>query len=324
MDTEDLGNPDPPLLQGPALGQGLEPLIRSACDDRLSPITWFRTDWQHGGAATGRARLIDETGEAHEVMIKIPVSPRELTWLRRLQGNPSVPVLHASGDVLGGYDLAWVIIEWFPFGPLGKKWHCDHFARSCTSAAHFHDSAHKFPIDKPAPREDWETLIRRSRTAIQTQSISNANEWKNALKQLSRRLSHMVEFWRNRTPLEWIHGDLHLANCMSRVSMEEGPVSLIDLAEVRPGHWIEDAIYLERIYWSRPSRLKDNSPVKHLARARKALGLDVSEDHPRLADIRRALYAATCPAFLRTEGGAHLKASLVQLQASLGRIPLRG
>ena len=322
MDTEDFANPNP--LQGPALGQGLEPRIRSTCGDRLSPITWFRTDWQHGGAATGRATFTDESGKESQVMIKIPVSPRELKWLRRLQGTPSIPVLYASGDVLGEYDLAWVIIEWFPFGPLGKKWDPNHFSRSCDSAAHFQASAKEFPIDKPVPREDWDILIRRSRDAIQTQSISHANEWKNALKKLSRRLDHMVEFWRNRTPLEWIHGDLHLANCMSRVSMNEGPVSLIDLAEVRPGHWIEDAIYLERIYWSRPSRLKDNSPVKHLAHARKALGLDVSEDHPRLADIRRALYAATCPAFLRTEGGAHLRASLAQLHTSLDRIPLRG
>ncbi len=324
MDNEAAGKPDPAPLQGPALGQGLESLIRSTCGDQLSSITWFRTDWQHGGAATGRAILSDDAGNETQVMVKIPVSPRELTWLRRLQGDPSVPVLYESGDFLRGYDLARVVIEWFTFGPLGKKWHPEHFSRSCTSAAEFHACAQQFPIDKSPPREDWDDLIRRSRNAIHTQSISNANQWKNALKKLSRRLDYLVEFWRNRTPLEWIHGDLHLANCMSRVGMNEGPVSLIDLAEVRPGHWIEDAIYLERIYWSRPSRLKDNSPVKHLARARKSLGLDVSEDHPRLADIRRALYAATCPAFLRTEGGTHLKASLACLEDSLDRIPLRG
>ena len=47
--------------------------------------------------------------------------------------------------------------------------------------------------------------------------------------------------------------------------------------------------------------LPNNSPIKHRAAARKARGLEVGSDYPRLADIRRALYAATAPAFLKSK-----------------------
>ncbi|MFP3422344.1 hypothetical protein R0K19_23525, partial [Bacillus sp. SIMBA_161] len=40
---------------GGPLGATLEPIVRAACGGRLSPVTWFRTDWQRGGAATGYA-----------------------------------------------------------------------------------------------------------------------------------------------------------------------------------------------------------------------------------------------------------------------------
>jgi len=30
---------------------------------------------------------------------------------------------------------------------------------------------------------------------------------------------------------------------------------LIDLAEAGPGHWVEDGVYLERLFWGRPGLL---------------------------------------------------------------------
>ena len=55
---------------------------------------------------------------------------------------------------------------------------------------------------------------------------------------------------------------------------------LIDLAEVRPGHWVEDAVYLERLHWARPERLKGRNPVKLLAAARRRLGLEIGRIIP--------------------------------------------
>ena len=310
-------------LAGPALGQGLEPFLREACGQRLGPVTWFRTDWQHGGAATGRAQLRQGDGSEIEVVAKLPVSLTELRWLGRLQNAPEplpIPRLLESGLTLAGYDLAWVVVEWLPKGPLGTKWRDLHIQRTCEAAAAFHAEASRFEIDRELRIEDWSDLLARSRQAIRTQAIIGANRWKMAHKTLSRKLEKLVADWRTREPIGWLHGDLHLANAMSRDSLEEGPVCLIDLAEVRPGHWIEDAIYLERLHWARPARLKNNSPTTHLASARKARGLEVGSNYPRLADIRRALYAATAPAFLRTEGGAHLDASLEQLEHALDRL----
>ena len=105
---------------------------------------------------------------------------------------------------------------------------------------------------------------------------------------------------------------------MSRHSIEDGPGCLIDLAEVRAGHWIEDAGYLERQLWARPERLKRHKPVRLVAAARKRLGLPVSADDARLATIRRLLLAASAPKFLRSEGHPkHLEACLSRLERGL-------
>ena len=96
MDKEADSTGPSPLLAGPALGQGLEPFLREACEDRLGPVTWFRTDWQHGGAATGRARLRLEDGSEAEVVVKLPVSLTELRWLDRLQSAPILSRFRSS------------------------------------------------------------------------------------------------------------------------------------------------------------------------------------------------------------------------------------
>jgi len=107
------------------------------------------------------------------------------------------------------------------------------------------------------------------------------------------------------------------------VSVQSGDVILIDLAEVRPGHWAEDAVYLERQLWARPDRLKMTRPVKAMAQARRKHGLHNEPLSHELADIRRVLMAATSPAFLKTEGHPrHLAGALDQLEAAMTRLHL--
>ncbi|MCH2160835.1 MAG: aminoglycoside phosphotransferase family protein [Phycisphaerales bacterium] len=308
-----------------ALGQGLEPFVRTACEDKLGEVIWFRTDWQHGGAATGRAEWRDDDGQATKVVVKLPVNQTELRWLQRLQpeepsASSPIPRLFASGEVLNGYDLAWVVIEWFPCGPLGTHWHDQHITRMCDAAAAFQAVAEPYPIDRNPRMEDWPELLKQARQSVKSQAIDQKSRWKKAHKAISRQLDKLVTRWRAREPIGWMHGDLHLANGMSRDSMESGPVCLIDFAEVHPGHWVEDAVYLERLNWARPERLRTTSPLKAMAEARKRHGLANGDDHPHLADLRRALYAATAPAFLRTEGGLHLAASLDRLEQALQRL----
>ena len=306
------------------LGHSLAPALRRVNADHLGPITWFRTDWQRSGASTGRAIWTSNDGTESEVVVKIPVSEREFRWLWWLQDTPApspVPRLYASGDTLEHYHLGWVIIEHLPFGPLGAHWHDDHLERITLAAAQFQAAASVHPVDRDLKHEDWEGLFKRSREAARGRDLTAVTRWRKALKTASKHLDQIVEQWHHRAPIGWIHGDLHLANGMSREAGEDSPVVLIDLAEVRPGHWVEDAVYLERLHWARPERLQGRNPVKLLAAARRRVGLEIGSDHPRLADIRRILLAACVPAFLRTEGvPTYVQAALGQLEDGLRRI----
>lgn len=303
------------------LAASLAPLIIESCEGRLSEIRWFKADWQRGGAATAIASYTDDDGERQAVVVKLPIGERELTWTRRLQrpGRDGVIArLFASGDVLGGYDLAWIVIERFEYGPLGKQWHEGHIPRICEAAARFYESASAFPIDHCPLGEDWSRHLKDASRTVKLNKLEHHQRWNKAIKALRSKLDTLTAAWDSRDTNQWVHGDLHLANAMCRADGDEAPVSLIDLSEVRAGHWIEDAVYLERQLWAAPRRLRPHSPVRTLAKARKALGLPVESDYPRLAMIRRALLAATAPRFIRSEGHPrYLEACLERLERSL-------
>ncbi|HVZ93050.1 MAG TPA: phosphotransferase, partial [Phycisphaerales bacterium] len=122
----------------------------------------------------------------------------------------------------------------------------------------------------------------------------------------------------------WCHGDLHPGNLMRRDGASawgpEGNV-LLDFAETHPGHWVEDAVYLERIYWGRPQALNGVKPVQLIAKARRAIGLDANDDYATLANVRRVLMAATSPAFMHHEGRRpYLHAAIEVLEKTLPQV----
>lgn len=308
-----------------SLASSLAPLVAEACDGRLSEIRWFKTDWQRGGAATGHATFQLPDGGVAPVILKMPVVRRELIWTKRLQNPnddaPVVPKLYACGETINGYDLAWIVIECFEHGPLGLQWNDDHVARVAEAAARFYKAASAFPVDQGPRVEDWHDLLRQASENVKTNNVASRQQWTGAIKTLRQRLDKLLEEWNARDVNQWLHGDLHLANAMSRVSLHSGPVCLIDLAEVHAGHWIEDAVYLERQFWARPDLLKATKPVKAIADARKQFGLCVESDYPRLAMIRRALLAATAPKFIKSEGHpAYLEACLKRLEIALNEL----
>ncbi|MCP3903659.1 MAG: phosphotransferase [Planctomycetes bacterium] len=309
------------LADSRTLASSLVPVLDHACGGRLGPITWFKADWQRGGAATGTATYRDDDGE-QPVVIKLPVVERELLWTRRLQqavpDDPVVPHLYDSGIELGGYDLAWLVMERFEHGPLGLHWHEDHLPRIAEAATRFHALAEPIEVDQPPRVEPWEELVAESQASVKLNAVEEPRRWTTALKALRDRLDEIVAEWRDRDVRQWLHGDMHLANAMSRHAMDAGSVSLIDLAEVHAGHWLEDAVYLERQLWARPKRMKRHKPVKLIAAARRRLGLTVEEDYPRLAMIRRVLLAGTAPSFIRSEGNPkHLAACREWLEKGL-------
>ena len=311
-----------PLSSGThGLAAGLADQLAEACEGRLGAITWFKADWQRGGAATGTARFRLDDAEEVPVVVKLPVVQRERMWTSRLQRDDEqavVPKLYAAGETLGGYDLAWIVIEHFPHGPLGLHWHDQHIERIADAVARFYAAASAYPVDEPPKIEAWDDLLRDAQQSVRINDIANSRRWKSAMKTLRGRLTDLVSEWRARPVGDWLHGDLHLANAMSRESLEAGTVYLIDMAEVRAGHWVEDAVYLERQLWARPQRLRAVKPVKAIADARRRRGLTVEEGYPRLAMIRRALLAATAPRFLKTEGHPkHLEACLDWLERAV-------
>ena len=312
-----------------ALAATLEPVLRESCQNCLGPLTWFKTDWQRGGAATATAEFaIASGGDPVPVVVKLPVVPRELTWTQRLQvpdaqpdEDPVVARLLASGMELGGYDLAWMVIEKLPHGPLGMHWDDEHIPRIAEAAVHFQLDASHFPITQPAKREPWDELIPKARQNVKDNALQHTQRWNQALKALSARLDGLVHEWRARAIADWLHGDIHLANAMARSADPSAPVVLVDLAEVHPGHWVEDAIYLERQLWPRPERMKQHKPMRSFVDARRRHGLPVDDDYPRLAHIRRILLAATAPCYLKSEGHpVYLEACLDRLEASLGQV----
>jgi len=303
------------------LGDELEPLLRDACGGRLGKIAWFRADWQRGGARTGRSTFRVEDGREVDVVVKVPVGPNEFTWNRRLQpgevqqhepkqkplqspdpGYPVYPTLHASGSSLGPYDLAWIVIERLSEGPLFSLRREDAMELMADAAARFYLQSSIYPVDKPPKTEDWTDLLEKARENAQCNQIHQVQRWNSLIKKVQAIADDLRAEWDARPCVDWCHGDLHPANAMSRSKKPGDPAMLIDLAGVHAGHWIEDALYLERLYWPLAEYVKKHPPLKLIAQARTRYGLPVNNGYCRLADIRRLYFAATAPAFLVSEG----------------------
>jgi len=153
--------------------------------------------------------------------------------------------------------------------------------------------------------------------------MAEEQRWNEALKSVQRIIARLVDRWNARPINAWCHGDLHPGNAMrrGRASPGEGCV-LIDLALVHPGHWVEDAVYLERLYWAKPELLCGAKPVSAIARHLREAGRIGPEDYSGLANIRRCLMAATVPLYLEHEGHPkYVHAALEVLERVLPLLP---
>ncbi|QNN20760.1 phosphotransferase [Planctomycetales bacterium ZRK34] len=302
------------------IGTALAPALVSACESRISPIRWFRTDWQAGGAVTGFTTYKTDDEVERPAVVKFPVPPQELQWLRRLQPDQHehgqiVPQLFASGEALAGYDLAWVIMQQLEHGPLDGQWHGAEFDLLVNVAGRFYAAAELHPATGEPRREPWADFLKRARQAVRDNGWPEAQRWNVALKAFQKKLKKLMKVWDERDTAHWCHGDLHLGNAMTCHPAPEGPAFLFDLARIHIGHWIEDAVYFEHLFWSQPQRLGDRDIVKLISNERKQRGLRAEPNWPRLANIRRALVAAVAPADpMRAAHPHHLHASLEKLE----------
>ncbi len=307
------------LTDHSALAVALEPALIQACDGDLSRIEWFRSTWQSGGAATGRARFALTDGRSTDVIVKLPVGPAEYVWTRGMEGMDApegahceltlgcTPRVFAAGLELGGYDLAWLVVERLPGHPLSHRMDQQAAHDLLESAAEWYERAARLrPVDREPPRRDWAGVLGRAREALKNAEIPYRHRWVEAVKHVQRALPRLVDRWESRPINAWCHGDLHPGNAMRRApdpgENGSGKVVLIDLALVHPGHWVEDALYLERLYWGHAELLHGVKPVSTLARIFRDRGLQTDEDYTMLANVRRVLMAASVPAFLAREG----------------------
>ena len=301
-------------------GAALAPVLLELCGSKLAGVNWFRTDWQRGGALTGYATWTDDAGP-HDAVVKFPVPPKERRWLVQLSSDDVTPRVFAHGSELGGYDMAWVVMERLPHGPLGTPWGAQAYALLAEAAANFYARARLIPMGDPPAHRDWTGLLKRAKASISKDTIDDSQRWRKALKAAGKRLPDWLDTWRKRDTGFWCHGDLHPGNAMSRSpapapgSKAGGPAVLFDLACVHPGHWVEDAVYLEHLYWAAPKSLHGAKPVKLIAQHLRDYGLAPGGNWPDLANIYRALLAMTTPAQRHAMlGTAHTAASLKVLE----------
>jgi aminoglycoside phosphotransferase (APT) family kinase protein len=302
----------------------------------LGPVEWFHATWQRGGACTGFSTFrLHDGGPAIEVMVKLPVGPVELHWTRALGAcdarsfaDPTslaraTPRVLACGDALGGYGVAWLVVEKLAGPHMPKHMDAGEVTELIAATLEFHASAAPVMAIAPKPASpDWEALVERSRETCKNHVIAGEQHWNDMLRKVQRALPALRATWERRPVTTWCHGDLHPGNAMRRIVTLGGadpgafgaksPLVLIDLALVHPGHWSEDALYLERQYWGNAELLHGIKPVSLLARLRRERGLPV-DDYATLANARRILMAACAPAMIEREGNQKYLAAAIEL-----------
>lgn len=336
--------PDLHAAERSSLAAMLEPVLRNACQGRLSEVRWFRSAWQAGGASTGFATFSVDGAEPAPVVVKLPVGPSEYRWTTALGGMPHLaerildgpmsddeshlievspgfacatgptPRVYAAGTELNGYDLAWIVVERLSGDPLNKNLSRGMFEDLLTTAVEWYIAAERVkPIASAStiPKKDWAKLLTQAKETLPDCGINELNRWKEVVKHTAKLLPRLLDIWHTRPINTWCHGDIHPGNAMRRTlpnTSSDQPLTpsrrcvLIDLALVHPGHWVEDAAYLERLFWGRSDLLDGLKPVSFMAQALRQHGQETSEDYALLAHVRRTLMAACVPCFLTHEG----------------------
>jgi hypothetical protein len=314
------------------LGATLAPVLAQACSGKLSDIAWFHSTWQHGGAATGFATWRTSTQEI-PVLVKFPVGAIEHRWTSELGvcdaesfenscPHSCTPRVLASGTELGGYDIAWLVIEKLPGHALTHGLTSQDVNDLLAAATDFHESTARCraPADPPAPPK-WDELLEKSREATRKGMVAEAQRWNEAVKKVQKALPVLKARWAARPINTWCHGDLHPGNAIRRSAQSDGSPGrcvLIDLAMVHAGHWVEDGVYLERLYWGRSEQLCGVKPVSTLAKLRRERSLPLESNYSELAALRRVLMAACVPVYAAREGHPkYTHAALETLETTL-------
>ena len=108
-----------------------------------------------------------------------------------------------------------------------------------------------------------------------------------------------------------------MGNALTRRPPPDGPALLIDFALTHPGNWVEDAVYLEHLYWARRDELGQRRLCRQIAQERKRHGLVVERDWSQFAQVHRALLAMAAPTTAHLGGPRYLEAALEVLEQAV-------
>ena len=182
-----------------SLAAALEPALVQACDGDLSDIEWFRSTWQSGGAATARAKFSLTNGRSADVIVKLPVGPAEYRWTTGMEGldapegphceleHGCTPRVFAAGLELGGYDLAWLVVERLAGHPLSHGFDAQSAEEMLVAAVDWYARAGNLrpitPADKP-PKKDWAALLARAASVLEDDDvIADQDRWRAVVSQ---------------------------------------------------------------------------------------------------------------------------------------------
>ncbi|WP_161606223.1 aminoglycoside phosphotransferase family protein [Microlunatus speluncae] len=254
-----------------------EPALRGLAD-----LAVFGAEWGSSGlhfAGTWTASGV-------EVILKVGVSPAQRWWTEVIaREDPGLaPMLFGSGSQLGDIELGWTLTERLP-GGLHPGWGGLEFGMLMAAGARFHQFARRHSAGPHST-----TTVADVAAWIRSAIVRGAPGPAAALLE---NLDHDWTFVVDVCPPEICHGDLHMANVLSRTPAPQ--LSDVLLIDFEPSFmpWAFEAAYCQ-VLNSDPDRVGWHGLVRLMAERRAALGLPTITNEAnlrRLEAITLAWYA---------------------------------
>lgn len=233
-----------------------QPALRGLADTSV-----FGAEWGTSGLHfTGRW-----TASGVDVVLKVGVSPSQRWWTEMIaKEDPGLaPMLFASGDQLSDTGLGWILTERLP-GGLHSGWNGLEFGMLMAAGARFQRFARRYPTGPHSVT-----------TAAEVAAWIRAAIVRGAPGPAGSLLESLDEDWRlvcAACPPEICHGDLHMANVLSRTPAPQlSDAVLIDF-EPSLMPWPFEAAYCQ-VLNSDPGRVGWQGLVPLMAERRHELGL---------------------------------------------------
>lgn len=239
-----------------------EPALRGVAD-----LAAFRAEW----GSSGLHFAGKWTASGADVILKVGVSRSQRWWIEAIADeDPGLaPMLFASGGRLGDVELGWILTERLP-GGLHAGWDGLEFGMLMTAGARFQRFARSHPTGPHS------TTTAEDVAAWISCAIGRGAPGPTAA--LLENLDHDWRFVSGVCPPEICHGDLHMANVLSRTPAPQLSEAVLIDFEPSLMPWAFEAAYCQ-VLNSDPDRVGWHGLVPLMAERRTSLGLPtVSND----------------------------------------------